>query len=217
MRVQGKNRWWHGLMRWGYTIGLHAWFRWGRNPLSRITGYLRPRHPWQPPSFTTLDEAAAWFRSAFIWTSDPLRGLFDIIPSLENVAYQVHREGVVREDCDGLAFTAAQLVIPFADRSPAGLPHSYIVTMLLDPLKVSVFDSAHAMTFFRTDGHWRVVSNHELMPESWDSFYSALTQNGYVSFWQSPVLFAEVRDHLLHFIGSGTGEAGLKHLGKVMG
>lgn len=212
-----KKRWWHGLVRWGYVTGLRIWFRWGRALLSWLAARLRPRRPWHPRVFASLDEAAAWFSTALVWTADPLRGALDIVPSLENVAYQLDIFGQVRDDCDGLAVTSAQMVIPFADKSPAATPHSYIVSVLLDPLKVNVLNCAHVMTFFRTGGRWRVVSNHELLPETWDSFYDALTQNGYVRYWQSPVLFAEVRDHLLRFIASGTGEQGLKRLGERMG
>jgi hypothetical protein len=213
----GKARWWQQVVRWAYVMGLRIWFRWGRSPVSWLAARLRPRRPWQPRAFASLEEAAAWLSTTLVWTSDPLRGALDLIPSLENISYQLATWGQVRDDCDGLAFASAQVAVPFADRSPDGSPQCYVVSVLLDPLRVNVFHCAHVMTFFRREGRWRVISNHELFPEGWDSFLDALTQNGYVRYWQSPVLFAEVRDHRLRFIASGTGERGLQRLGARLG
>jgi hypothetical protein len=176
-----------------FVFGLLVWLRWGKMLLSRLANAFRPRLPWQPLTFASLEAYGLWLPTAVRWQMEPLRGLFDTFPSLGNIAWQLQTHGYFADDCDGLAYFSAQNVLPFCD-DPA---ICYVVSVILNPFEVGLVSSAHALCIFQSGGVWRVVSNDALYSEQWPSFEEALQQNDYCQ--GHPLLYAEIRDANLRY------------------
>lgn len=161
---------------WGWRRGLTVWMVWLKRPFSRLANLTKPKVPWQPLAFSSLDEYASWLADHVEWVSDPLGGVVDSFPSLGNAAYQLLTRGKFRDDCDGLACFSAAHIEPFCDRPQ----DRYLVTVLIDPFDVGWANAAHVMLFFKQAGKWRVISNQLLYATRWDTFLDALQHNDYV-------------------------------------
>jgi len=164
--------------------------------LSRLVNLFRPRLPWRPRLFASLDAYGEWLPTAVRWKLEPLGGLFDTFPSLGHIEWQLQTRGRFEDDCDGLAYFSANCVLPFCD-DPADC---YVVTVVIDPFEVGLLYAAHVLCIFRSGGFWRVISNDELYPQRWDSFEEALQQNGYCQGHR--LLLVEIRDRHLRYLRS---------------
>lgn len=152
------------------------WMVWLKRPFSKVANLTKPKVPWQPLQFASLDEYAAWLREHAEWVADPLGGVIDSFPSLGNAAYQLLTKGKFADDCDGLACFSAANIEPFCDRPE----DRYLVTVLINPFDVGWADAAHVMLFFKQNHKWRVISNQYLYAPAWDTFLDALQLNDYV-------------------------------------
>ncbi len=162
---------------WGWRQGMTVWMVRLKRPFSRLADRTRPRVPWQPLQFASLEEYAGWLREHAEWVADPLGGVIDSFPSLGHAAYQLLATGKFRDDCDGLAYFSAANVEPFCDHPG----ERYLVTVLLNPFDIGWADSAHVMLFFKQGGKWRIISNQYLYAPAWDTFIDALQRNEYVA------------------------------------
>lgn len=176
-----------------------SWFRWGKVALGRLLARVQPRVPWQPHEFPSLEAFVRWWADHAEWVSDPLWGAIDFFPSLNYLAWQLHTRGCVEEDCDGLAYGAAQFLRRWADDGQC-----YVVTVILDPFQFSslwegILKGAHVMCFFRQGREWRVFSNKVLYPDRWPTFASALHANPFCR--GRRVLWYERRDANLNLLG----------------
>jgi hypothetical protein len=171
-----------------YVVVLGTYFRWVKLPLSRLVSRFRPKIAFQPPVLSSLEEYAGWISQHLRWRSDPLNGVLDIFPDLRYLAWQLDRKGMAEEDCDGLAYFHASAVAQFAD-SPSDI---YVVTIVLDPRRISLQEAAHVICIFRSGGKWRVISNLEVYPRRYPTFLAALSENPYCR--GRPIKLVEVRD-----------------------
>lgn len=183
---------------WGWKQGLIVWMTRLKRPFSNAAARLRPSLPWQPLEFASLEEYGRWLPDHVRWTPDPLGGVVDFFPSLGYAAWQLFTKGEFRDDCDGLAFFSAANVEPFCDRPE----DRYLVTVLINPFDVGLANAAHVMLFFKHEGQWRVISNHELYQQRWATFLDALTGNPYVA--GRPVLWAAAQDLRFRNLWRGT-------------
>ncbi len=168
------------------------WFRLGRRPLSWLVDRFRPRVSLPPRRFDSPESFAHWWREHTRWRSDPLKGAFDVIASLAYAQWQWREKGVFEDDCDGLAYVAAQHVRLFADGG-----RCYVVTLLLNPFDFSSLweglqMGAHVLCIFPYQGRWYVLSNNEIFPQTWATFSEALEENPYTR--GHTILWYEVRD-----------------------
>ncbi|MBC7076891.1 MAG: hypothetical protein H5T92_01055, partial [Synergistales bacterium] len=122
-----------------YLAVLRAYFGRGKLPLSRLVDRVRPRAGLRLPRFASLEEYAAWMEAHLRWRPDRLAGLLDVFPSLEHAGWQLERRGFIADDCDGLAYVAAQGARQLAD-DPRDV---YVVTLVLDPQRVALREAAH--------------------------------------------------------------------------
>lgn len=122
------------------------------------------------------------------WRLDRFSGLLDVFPSLEHAGWQLQHKGVIEDDCDGLAYVAAQGALQLAD-SPNDV---YIVTLVLDPTRLPVAKAAHVICIFKAGNRWYVISNGKIDPRRYPSFWAATTQNSYSH--GKEIKFIEVRD-----------------------
>jgi len=158
-----------------YVAALGGYFSRAKLPLSRLVDRGRPKSDFRLPDFASLDEFAEWMVGHLRWRLDRLAGMLDVFPSLEHMGWQLEHKGVVEDDCDGLAYIAAQGVLGLAD----GPTDVYIVTLLLDPAHLPVAKAAHVICVFRIQGKWGVISNGRLESRQYPSFWAAVTQNSY--------------------------------------
>lgn len=179
-----------------YVFGLKVWFRCGKLLLSQLVNVFRPRLPWQPRAFASLEAYAEWLPTAVRWKQEPWGGALDTFPTLEHIEWQLQTRGRFEDDCDGLAYFSAHNVLPFCDDHA----DCYVVTVVINPFEVGLLYAAHVLCFFRSDGSWRVISNDELYPQRWSSFEEALRQNSYCRGHQ--LLHVEIRDKDLHYLRS---------------
>ncbi len=190
---------WQKLLLTLYVRILGWWFRLGKAPLSGLANLLRPRLALDLPAFDDLPAFAVWWERHTEWKPDPFNGAFDIFPALANAAWQWAQQGIVRDDCDGLAYIAANQVKPFADSAS----EVYVVTIITDPFswgKQGLLMAPHVICLFRRAGRWQMVSNSEVFADTWDDFEEALRANPYAT--GHPLLFYEVRDANLRFVRS---------------
>jgi len=178
----------HRLLVRPYVALVSWYFRRLKLPLSRLADLFRPKERFLLPSFASLEEFAGWLAAHTRWRPDPLAGAFDIFPSLKHLAWQLAHHGQAADDCDGLAYLAAQGALQFADTPDL----VYVVTVVLDPTRLPLQQAAHVLCIFRHAGRWRVVSNSELYPQSYASFWRALTDNPHCQ--GHAILFYELRD-----------------------
>lgn len=171
-----------------YVALTHVYFRHVKLPVSRLVDRFRPKSAWNLPAFSSLEEFAQWLAVHTRWRLDPLAGVLDIFPSLGHLAWQLEQKGLVEDDCDGLAFLAAQGARQFAD--VPGMV--YVVTLVLDPRRLPLVQAAHVLCIFRHQGCWRVFSNGGLYPQCYPSFWKALTDNPHC--YGQRILSVEVRD-----------------------
>lgn len=164
------------------------YFRRLKLPASRLANLFRPKERFLLPSFASLDEFAGWLAGHTRWRADPLAGVLDIFPSLEHLAWQLTHQGYAADDCDGLAYLAAQGARQFADAPDL----IYVVTLVLNPMRLPLEQAAHVLCIFRHAGRWRVVSNGTLYPQAYASFWRALTDNPHCH--GHTILFYELRD-----------------------
>lgn len=172
---------------WGWRKGLTVWMVWVKRPFSRVANLTKPKVPWQPLQFATLEEYAGWLKEHVEWVADPLGGVIDSFPSLGNAAYQLLHKGKFQDDCDGLACFSAANIEPFCDRPE----DRYLVTVLINPFDVGWANAAHVMLFFKQGGKWRVISNQLLYAPAWETFLDAVQHNDYVG--GRPVYLAVVQ------------------------
>ncbi len=178
----------HRLLVRPYLALVSWYFRRLKLPLSRAADRFRPKGRFLLPAFASLDEFAGWLASHTRWRSDPLAGAFDIFPSLEHLGWQIAHQGYAADDCDGLAYLAAQGALQFADAPD----RVYVVTVVLDPVHLPLQQAAHVLCIFQHAGRWRVISNGELYPQAFPSFWRALTDNPHCR--GHAILFYELRD-----------------------
>lgn len=189
---------WRAAWRGAYVALWRLWFRHGRGVLSRAVDRVRPRQVGTWPSFTSLDDFGRWWATHTRWKSDPLWGLVDIVASPDHARWQWQHKGIFEDDCDGLAYMAAQHVRSLADPG-----HCYVVTLLLDPFEFpnvvqGIALGAHVLCIFRHEGEWRVLSNSELYPQSWPTFERALEENPFTRGHR--VLWYELRDADMRYL-----------------
>lgn len=158
-----------------YVAALGGYFSRAKLPVSRAIDRVRPKSAFHLPEFASLDQFAEWMNRHLRWRLDRLAGMIDVFPSLEHVAWQLEKGGFVEDDCDGLAYVAAQGARQLADSAD----DVFIVTLVLDPTHISVKKAAHVMNVFRHQGKWHVVSNGRLDQRHYPSFWAAVTQNAY--------------------------------------
>jgi hypothetical protein len=209
-----------GQRRWfirPYRGALGAWLRYGKPVLSDISGWLGPKDalvPGAPFVFgriqernpATLDELADWLADHSEWTSDPVGGLVDYFPTAENIEWQFnHRDGIFRDDCDGLAYASALAVRPFCTRPE----DDYLATVIYDPTEVPVQGSAHVLNLFHHASGWRVFSNCELDSPVWATPRAALYENSYYRGWcrGAELQYIEVRSPELRLLAAGLQQA----------
>jgi hypothetical protein len=171
-----------------YVAAVSAYFRWGKRPLSRLTYLFGHKPAGEAPAFASLEEYAAWMSAGLRWRSDHLGGVWDVFPTMDQMIWQLEKQGYVEDDCDGLAYFSAQMVRQFAD-DPAQV---YVVTLILNPRGLPLQRAAHVLCIFRAGGKWRVISNNELYPRRYATFDEALRENPYTR--GQEIEFIEVRD-----------------------
>ncbi len=182
-----------------YIAGLQIWFRTVKVPLSRTVGYFRDGAEPVTREFPSLDEFASWWQTHARWTADPFKGVLDIFPTLRQAELQLNRTACVADDCDGLAYVAANQLRHLL----AASQEVYVVSIITDPYSweaQALLMAAHVICVFRHAGQWRVVSNETLFPDTWADFEAAVLDNPYTR--GHPVLFYEVRTHDLKFVRS---------------
>lgn len=182
-----------------YIAGLQVWFRTVKVPLSRAVGYFRDGMEPVAREFPSLDEFATWWQAHARWQADPFKGVLDTFPTLRQAELQLSRMACVADDCDGLAYVAANQLRPLL----AASDELYVVTIITDPFsweQDALAMAAHVICVFRHQGQWRIVSNETLFPETWADFESAVLDNPYTR--GHPVLFYEVRTPALKFVRS---------------
>lgn len=182
-----------------YVALVRFYFRWMKVGVSRLVNLFRPKLPFQPPAFASLDEYAEWMREHLRWRADRLGGLLDVFPDLRHLAWQLKRRGIVEDDCDGLAYYSAAVVRQFVD----DLKDVYIVSVVLNPRFVPLQQAAHVLCIFRVAGKWRVISNNQLYPRRYATFASALTENPYCR--GKEIKFVEIRDAQLRRVHAPPG------------
>ena len=190
-----------------------AWLHYGKPVVSALWGLTRPKEPVDlgaPFVITklrelnpkTLGELAGWLAAHTKWVSDPVWGLWDAFPQAENIEWQLnHGDGILRDDCDGLAYFSALAVRPFCDN----VPDNYIVTVIYDPTEVPIQGSAHVLNLFRYQGEWRMFSNAELDTKAWETPCAALYDNSYYHSWCEGAVLqqVEVRNSDLELLATG--------------
>ncbi len=182
-----------------YIAGLQIWFRTVKVPLSRAAGYFRDGIDPVNRSFPSLEEFAAWWQTHARWRADPFNGVLDMFPTLGQAELQLRRNACVEDDCDGLAYVAANQLR--AHYGPAN--EVYVVTIITDPFswkQDALAMAAHVICVFGHQDQWRIVSNEALFPDTWADFETAVNDNPYTR--GHPVLFYEVRTSDLKFIRS---------------
>lgn len=209
-----------GQRRWfvrPYSGLLGAWLRYGKPVVSGISGWLGAKDPVDvsvPFVFSkirqlnpaTLDDLASWLADHAEWSSDPVGGLLDYFPTAGNIEWQFnHRDGIFRDDCDGLAYASALAVQPFCAPAQA----DYLVTVVYDPTQVPVQGSAHVLNLFRHAEQWRLFSNCELEPTEWATPGAALYENSYYQGWcrNTELQYIEVRTVGLEVVAAGLAQA----------
>lgn len=209
----GQQRWF--VRPYGGLLG--AWLRFGKPVVSGISGWLGARDPLDPSAAfvfskiqqlnpASLDGLADWLADHTEWTSDPIGGLLDYFPSAQNIEWQFnHRDGIFRDDCDGLAYASALAVQPFC----TPISENYLVTVVYDPTEVPVQGSAHVLNLFRQAGQWRLFSNCELEPRGWATPRAALYENSYYRGWcgNAELRYIEVRTPALRVLAAGLQQA----------
>ena len=182
-----------------YIAGLQIWFRTVKVPLSRMVGYFKDGIEPEARDFPSLEAFGEWWQAHARWKADPFKGALDTFPTLRQAELQLSRAACVEDDCDGLAFVAA-------NQLQAQLPASqevYVVTIITDPFswdQQALLMAAHVICVFRHEGLWRIVSNETLYSETWTDFETAVMDNPYTR--GHPVLFYEVRTPDLKFVRS---------------
>ncbi|MBS1252646.1 MAG: hypothetical protein MAG451_01687 [Anaerolineales bacterium] len=182
-----------------YVLLIRAWLRWGKPVRSKVAGWFQPKVAFEVgdiAAFDSLSAFAGWLEQHTNWRADPVRGLFDLYPSLGHLFWQLENDGIVEDDCDGLSYFSAACVAPYCD-SPAD---RYLVDIVLDPFEIEVSRSAHSICIFRRDAKWRVISNGVLDAGEWDTFDAAVRGNSYARDYT--VLWWEVRDVNLKRVSS---------------
>ena len=182
-----------------YIAGLQIWFRTVKVPMSRVVGQFRDGIDPLVRDFPSLDDFAAWWQAHARWKSDPFNGVLDTFPTLRHAELQLSRAACVEDDCDGLAFVAANQMRRQADAGE----EVFVVTLVTDPFswgQQGLLMAAHVICVFRHQGKWRIVSNETLYAEAWDDFETALRENPYAR--GHPLLFYEVRTPDLKFVRS---------------
>ncbi len=190
---------WQRLLLTLYALILSGWFRVGKVTLSKLANLTRPGLPPTLHSGTDLHEFAQWWQQHTEWHADPFNGAFDIFPSLSHAEWQWAHEGKFRDDCDGLAYLAANQIKPFADAAN----EVFVVTVVTDPFswgQYGLLMAAHVICLFRRGGRWQMISNSQVFADAWLDFDEALQENPYA--YGHPVLFYEVRDANLRFVRS---------------
>lgn len=172
----------------GYKLALSTYFRFLKVPLSRLVDLFRPHVPFRPPDVASLEDYHAWAEGRLRWKLDPLWGIIDLYPSLEFMSWQLDTRGVAENDCDGLAYFSAAAVRHLADSEK----DVYVVTIVLDPRRLSLLEAAHVITILRAGGKWRVISNAALYPRRYNTFHDTLLENPYTR--GQTILFLETRD-----------------------
>jgi hypothetical protein len=171
-----------------YVTTLGGYFSRAKLPLSRLVDRTRPKADFSLPEFASLEDFASWMQTHLKWRLDRLAGMLDVFPSLEYVGWQLENNGVVEDDCDGLAYVAARGALQLAD-APADV---YVVTLVLDPATMAMASAAHVICVFRRAGKWYVVSNGRMDARQYPSFWAAVTQNSYSQ--GREIKFLEARD-----------------------
>lgn len=173
-----------------YVLLIRAWLRWGKPVRSKVAGLFQPKVDFDVADvqFDSLSEFADWLKEHTEWRSDPVRGLFDLYPSLGHLFWQLEHNGVVQDDCDGLSYFSAACVAPYCD-SPRD---RYLVDIVLDPFEIELARSAHNICVFRRHGKWRVISNGMLDAGKWPTLDEAVRGNSYAQDYS--VLWWEARD-----------------------
>ena len=182
-----------------YIAGLQVWFRTVKVPLSRAVGYFRDGIEPVAREFPNLDEFATWWQAHARWQADPFNGVLDMFPTLRQAELQLSRRACVQDDCDGLAYVAANQLHSQRDTAE----EVYVVTIITDPIsweQDALAMAAHVICVFRHQGQWRIVSNETLFAETWADLEAALIDNPYTR--GHPVLFYEVRTPALKFVRS---------------
>jgi len=190
---------WQRLLLTLYALVLGWWFRVGKVPLSKLSNLTRPGLPPTLHGFGDLQEFAQWWEQHTEWKADPFNGAFDIFPNLANAEWQWAHGGAFRDDCDGLAYLAANQVKPFAD----AVNEVFVVTIITDPFswgRQGLLMAPHVICLFRRAGRWRMISNSLVFADAWLDFEEALQENPYA--YGHPLLFYEVRDSNLRFVRS---------------
>ena len=182
-----------------YVFGLLLWCRIGKRPFSWLLNLPKPKLPPTLRSFATFEEFSEWWSSHTRWKSDQLGGVIDTFPHLGNAEWQFVEKDLFEDDCDGLAYLAANYVKPFADTTD----EIFVVTIVTDPFSwpgQALQMAAHVICVFRRAGQWRVISNSDVLPGAWATFDDALQLNSYAN--GHPLLFCEVRRPDLRFVRS---------------
>jgi hypothetical protein len=192
-------------LRYGKPVvsGISGWFG-AKDPLPLNAPFVFSKIQQLNPA--TLDALADWLADHAEWVGDPVGGLLDYFPSPENIEWQFnHRDGILRDDCDGLAYASALAVRPLC--APA--TEDYLVTVVFDPTEVPVQGSAHVLNLFRHAGQWRLFSNCELESPAWATPCAALYENSYYRSWcrGAELQQIEVRTPTLQLVAAGLAQA----------
>ena len=188
---------WQRLLLTLYVFVLGWWFRLGKVPLSKLVNLLQPGLPPTLHSFGDLGDFAQWWQQHTDWKADPFNGAFDIFPKLTHAEWQWAHGGIFRDDCDGLAYLAANQIKPFADAAS----EVFVVTVITDPFswgKQGMLMAPHVICLFRRAGRWQMVSNSLIFADTWLDFEEALQENPYA--FGHPLLCYEVGDANLRFV-----------------
>lgn len=198
-QVEQNYGWARRLSLVFFIAGLQVWFRTVKVPLSRAVGYFRDGIEPVTRESASLDEFAVWWQAHSRWHADPWKGALDTFPTLRQAELQLSRMACVQDDCDGLAYVAANQL-----RTQGVVTGEvYVVTIITDPFswdQQALLMAAHVICVFHHQNQWRVVSNETLFPETWTDFETAVLDNPYARGHR--VLFYEVRTPDLKFVRS---------------